>query len=169
MANRFPRRGISPRGPKRTSTWVGSADQGIVSVAAGATVIVESNATLIDTTIVRTRGLMTAQPASFGVDAMIIGAYGIGIVSDQAFAAGAASLPGPWTDKDWGGWLVWLPIAFRFEATTDVGRLLASVSMQMDSKAMRKVQANETVVTIAESQATAFDVTSVFRMLVKLS
>ncbi len=97
----------------------------------------------------------------------MIGAIGCGIVSDQAFAAGAASIPGPWTDQDWSGWFVWMPWAFRFEFTTDIGRLIGSFTQVIDSKAMRKVQPNETVVWMAESQAAAANVANPFRMLIK--
>jgi len=141
----------------------------VTAIGANASVLMETNATLINTTIIRTRGLLTTLPQVFSADLNIIGAFGIGIVSDQAAAAGAASIPGPWTDKDWDGWFVWLPFSWRFEVTDDVGRLIASVSTEIDSKAMRKVGANETVVVMAESQGAALNVSNPFRMLVKLS
>ena len=169
MAHLRRGRTVIASSPPRTSQWVASADQGAQTVAAGALSILQSNATLESTTIVRTRGVLSIRPTSFGTDQAIDGAFGIGAVSDQAFAAGAASIPGPWTDADWGGWLVWILFSMRFEVTTDVGRLIANQNQEINSKAMRKVKPNETVVVVAESQSSAFSVSSPFRMLVKLS
>ena len=170
MANSSRSRGlVRSRAQKRVTAWVGSADQGLVAVGGGAKVLVQSNATLIDTTIVRVRGTLGVRPNDSSADQNVVGAYGIGIVSDQAFAAGAASMPGPWSDKDWGGWLVWMAIGFRYEFISGTGALLGSVQQIIDSKAMRKVQQNETVVAVAESQAVAFDIYDPWRMLVKLA
>ncbi len=157
---------------KRQLQWVGSADQGYVAIAAGATVIQQSNATLVGSTIVRTRGGFSILPDTFEVDKNIIGAIGIGLVSDQAFAAGAASVPGPWTDQDWSGWLYWSPFQYHWDVTTDIGRLVVGVAGAgaevIDSKAMRKVQANETVIVVVESQSSALQASVNFRMLLKL-
>ncbi len=108
-----------------------------------------------------------APPAALGVDLVFKGAYGIGIVSDQAFAAGAASVPGPWSDPDF-PWLVWESFEglYIFHDATGQSNFQG---FQFDSKAMRKVKQNETVVVVCESQAGAFDLSSAFRMLVKLS
>ena len=160
---------VVSRAPKRTTQWVGSADQGTVAVAAGAKVIQQSNATLGGTTIVRTRGVMDMRPQGFSADIEVIGALGIGLVSDQAFAAGIASIPGPFTDPDWDGWFMWEAFSYRFELTTDVGRMIIPYLMTLDSKAMRKVGQNQTLVVMVESQAAAFAASVHFRMLVKLS
>ena len=158
---------------KRVTQWIGSADQGYVTIAAGASVLHQNGPTFGNTTIVRTRGNFSIIPSTFGADLSIIGAFGIGIVSDQAFAAGAASIPGPWTDPDWGGWFVWQPFAYRYEFTTDVDRLVLGVqgagAGEIDSKAMRKVAPNETLVVMVESEAVAFSASINFRILVKLS
>ena len=173
MADRATRGRVFRRGPKRTSVWVASADQGTVATATGATTIVQSNATFGNTTIVRTRGLFTIAPQALGVGASvnIRGAIGFGIVSDQAFAAGASSVPGPWTDPDWAGWYVWMPFELSLDvAGTPVERLLpADRQYVIDSKAMRKVESNETVVVMAESQGGAFNSFFAFRTLAKLA
>ncbi len=156
---------------KRVSQWVGSADQGGFSVASNTSVIVMSNATLSTTTIVRLRGLFLVRPSDYSADLDMQGALGIGMVSDQAFAAGAASIPGPWTDPDWDGWFVWQPWALRNEFASAVGNQTADSALVqiLDSKAMRKVKANETLVVMAESQAGAVIVETPFRLLVKLA
>ena len=170
MARGFHRgRGVAVTRTRRLNAWVGSADQGVVAVAGNGSSIVESNATLTNTTVVRTRGVFSIQPQAFAADLTIVGAYGIGIVSDVAFAAGAASIPGPYTDKDWGGWFVWEAFSYRFEFADATGILIASITKEIDSKAMRKVKSDETVVVMCESQAAALNVVSNFRMMVKLS
>ena len=49
------------------------------------------------------------------------------------------------------------------------GRQYASKSYEVDSKGMRKVSDNETIVLMAESQQGAFQISMNFRMLLKLS
>ena len=168
MANRRPF--VRSRGPRRSSQWVASADQGYQNVSTGAKVILESNPGLINTTIVRTRGSISIAPQTMVADVDIQGAFGIGIVSDEAFAAGAASIPGPWTNGDWGGWFVWRPFAFQVEFIDGTGsRIVAWPQLEIDSKGMRKVAANETLVVMAESQGGAFSIAAPHRYLVKLA
>ncbi len=108
------------------------------------------------------------RPTDYTADVSFQGALGMGIVSDQAFAAGAGSIPGPWTDADWDGWYVWVPFALRLEVGTPSPVELheSTYTREIDSKAMRKVGANETVVVMAESQNGAFTIDSPFRTLV---
>ncbi len=170
MADRVVR-GARPirRFPKRLTQWIGSADQGVQSVATGATAILEQNATLGGTTIVRTRGIMSIAGQSGAADLVIKGAIGFGLVSDQAFAAGAASVPGPWSDPDWAGWFLWQAFRWQLEFADATGRQLFDRIFQFDSKAMRKVGANETLVLVAESQTGAFNIDMGYRILLKLS
>ena len=166
-------RGSFPRGKRRQTDWIGSADQGLVAVASGASQIVQSFAMDgsdlgADATVVRTRGLLVVKPQTGAADINIIGALGICIVTDQAFAAGAASILGPWTNKEWDGWFVWVPFALSLDVTTDVGRLLISRQYEIDSKAMRKFDAGNTIVVLVESQAGALEAGPIFRMLMKL-
>ncbi len=163
--------GARTRAPRRRSLWVGYADQSFIAVGAGLKVVISNFtlATLDSLTVIRNRGVLSVNSTAVAIDQNIVGAYGIGIVTQQAFAAGVASMPGPWTDSDWDGWMVLLPISFRYDITTDVGRLITTVNTEIDSKAMRKMEANETLVAIAESQAIAFDVSAPVRTLVKLA
>ena len=108
-------------------------------------------------------------PGATGADGNVVGAIGFGLVSDQAFGAGAASLPGPWSDPDWDGWFLWMPWSFRWEFADASGQVLGDARKTIDSKAMRKVGQNETLVVMAESQGTAAVVAVSFRLLVKLA
>ena len=171
--SRFPRHS---GGPKRLTTWVGPADQGFVAVASATKVIISSfvpaaASSMLMPTIVRTRGGVSIKPAAFTGDAMVIGAYGMAVVSTDAFAAGDAAVPGPFDDADWGGWFVWRSFSFHFEffGTPTVITFPSSIQHEVDSKAMRKVPDNSTVVIVAESAAGAFDISIPFRQLYKLS
>ncbi len=166
--------GFRRSGPRRQTQWVGQADQSYVAVGAGAKVIIASfspsGVGFDKPTVVRTRGEVSVSPAVMSADTIQIGAYGLAIVSDQAFAAGAASIPGPWSDSDWGGWFVWRSFSYRFEFNDATGIMLpSSVQYEIDSKAMRKVGDNETIVLMAESQAIAFDISMPLRVLVKIA
>ena len=98
-----------------------------------------------------------------------IGAWGMGIVSAQAFVAGAASIPGPYTDVEWDGWFAHGFWGFRQTAAGTVGNLVVnSQFMEIDNKAMRKINDTDVMVVMAESQADAARVSIQFRMLVKL-
>ncbi len=167
MARRsFP----AARGQKRKSNWVGPADQDIVAVASGASVIIASfepdaNA-MQHPTLVRTRGDVQVRPQSFTADLAIGGAFGVCLVSDEAFAAGTASIPRPFDDADWGGWLVWQSFSYQLDFATEAAKLIpAGRFWQVDSKAMRKVPSGNTVVLMAESQTGAFAIAMHLRLL----
>jgi len=153
------------------STWVASADQGYQNVSTNSKAILESNATFSETTIVRTRGSISIHPQSAAADVDIIGAIGFGIVSDEAFAVGASAIPGPWSNPDWGGWYVWRSFALQLEIVGSPTSFLlwGWPQLEIDSKAMRKVENNETMVVMAESQGGAFSIAAPFRTLVKLA
>ena len=61
-------------------------------------------------TIVRERGMFGWATDQVAVDETQTGAVGFAIVSEIAAAAGAASVPGPFTDASWDGWYAWYPI-----------------------------------------------------------
>ncbi len=160
-------------GPKRQVTWVGPADQGFTTVAAGTKVLVASfdpqAAGLPKPTVVRTRGDVSIIPDSAAADVRITGAYGLAVVSDRAFAAGVASVPGPFSDASWDGWFVWRSFNYSLQFADSTGFIQEQMSQEVDSKAMRKVTEDETIVLVAESQGSAFDISMPLRLLLKLS
>ncbi len=119
--------------------------------------------------MIRTRGMVSIRPTDYSGSLTIAGAFGVGVVSTEAFVAGIASIPEPFSDADWAGWFVWRSFAFRFEFDTAAANLLGSWDFEVDSKAMRKIGPNNTIVTVAESQAGAFSCFSGLRRLIKLS
>ncbi len=65
------------------------------------------------------------------------GALGMVVVSDLAVAAGAASIPGPFTDANDGGWFVWEPIVSLSRAANGAAGVMQTGGMiDYDSKAM---------------------------------
>ena len=161
------------RGPKRKTTWAGFTQQGYVGVATTAKVLVASLDLaafgLLAPTLVRSRGQVSLTGDATGTaDSRVVGAFGMGIVSTDARAAGIASIPGPFSDSDWGGWAVLRPFSFVWEFGSNVGFARASVEIEVDSKAMRKIEANEELVFVAESQSGAFDISMPIRTLFML-
>ncbi len=160
-------------GPRRQTTWIGPADQAYLAVAADVNFIHSSfdpaaNG-IVKPTVVRTRGAFSFKiNTNLTADAEIVGAYGCCVVSDQAFAAGAASIPSPFDDASWDGWFVWRAFAFSFRFDDSTGFLIDSLQQEIDSKAMRKVTENETIVTMIHSLG-AGEVAMPIRTLLKLS
>ena len=126
---------------RRATNWgIGPGGTGITSISASSSVILGSGVALVTTdpvTIVRTRGqfdafLTSASTPGDGYQ----GAIGIGIVSSPAFAIGITAMPTPLTEVEWDGWLY-----HRFfgahNPKVDVSDA-AGVSIEVDSKAMRK-------------------------------
>ncbi len=161
-------------GPKRQVTWIGPPDQNFLSVTSTAKTLVGSfdpaAAALIKPTVVRTRGNVAVKPTALNADVTIVGAFGLAVVSDQAFAAGAGSIPGPFDDAEWDGWFVWHSFSYTFEFADATGfQGPMDLNTEVDSKAMRKVTDNETIVLMAESQIGAFAIAMNIRLLLKLS
>ena len=161
---------MARRGAQRLTQWIAPALQSYVAVASTGATLIASISFEESLTIVRTRGAIVIQPASYAADANITGAVGMGIVSAEAFAAGVASIPEPFTDGDWGGWFVWRSFGLRVEFVSATGVIFpATYTMEIDSKAMRKVTPNEVMVVIAESFSGAFSMFDGTRHLIKLS
>ena len=162
-------RRFAPRVSARLTQWLAPANQGFIAVASGGATIIASVGFEEPVTIMRNRGMVSIKLNDYSADLDIVGAYGMGVVSTEAFIAGVASIPEPFTDADWGGWFVWRSFGHRFESVTNVSTLLGSWSFEVDSKAMRKVRPNETIVEVCESQVGSISCFSGVRTLVKLS
>ena len=78
-------------------------------------------------------------------------------------------MPGPFTDAGWDGWFVWGFFGYTIENLTTVGVALSSREQTVDSKAMRKITDDETIILVAESQVGAFEISMPLRVLLKLS
>ena len=160
-------------GPKRQVTWIGPADQPYVAVASTVSVLLASfdpnAAGLAKPTVVRTRGQVSVKPEAFTGDVDIVGAFGMCVVTDQAFGIGITAIPDPFDQAEWDGWFVWRSFSYHLEFSTAENILLGSWDFEVDSKAMRKVGDNETIVLMAQSQIGAFRISAPVRLLLKLS
>ena len=101
-----------------------------------------------------------------------IGAVGIGIVSNQAFAIGATAVPMPIDEEDSETWLWHHYVNLVAPSTTDFAPGAVNQRIEIDSKAMRKVEQNETIYMAVQGVETGTIVAEVVantRMLFKLS
>jgi len=113
-------------------------------------------------TLVRTRGqlLLFLQQAAAAGDGFT-GAFGIGMVTDEAFTAGVASMPGPLNSDEWDGWL--FHSYFALFASSIISDTVSSADdfpnvqsaafrLEVDSKAMRKTKSFNVMFAAVEVQ-----------------
>ena len=160
---------VPVRARKRlVKTWLGTAQQGYVTVASGTKVLLASTAGFglgSAGTIIRTRGHLAIRPNVEGTTISLDGAFGIAVVSQTAQALGITAIPGPFSDDDWSGWLVHQYFGFRYLSATAVGEMLVDQIFEIDSKAMRKVAGDEAIVLVGESRSGAVAMLSHMRLL----
>ena len=100
------------------------------------------------------------------------GAVGIGLVTDQAFAAGVASVPTPVTESAWDGWIYHRFFDTRAASTATDTFAGSFERWEMDSKAMRKWDEDMTlfaVTEVVEAGVCTLRVRADSRLLVMLS
>ena len=100
-------------------------------------------------TVIRTRGDLVIGFDNAAADQDCHVAFGLIVVSSVAAGLGITGLPGPFTDAANDGWFVHQFASFRPAATVQdsdahVARYI------IDSKAMRKIDAEERIVVVAE-------------------
>ena len=100
------------------------------------------------------------------------GALGMAVVSDQATAIGVSAVPTPITDMGSDLWFVHQQYHTAFTLVSGVGFDGRSGQVvDIDSKAMRKVDIGQDVVIVAESDtpSSGYDFTVGGRMLIKVN
>ena len=181
-------RTMSARSQRRKTEWnigpqtgVDGARQNIASsvavLATGTAVVVGSGSTMV-----RLRGdlnlyLRLAGSAGDGFH----GAFGIAVATSAAVTAGVASLPSPITEEAWDGWLYHRyfscfaagPIAAATAAqqADQVNASGAALHEAVDSKAMRKLEVDQTIyaaLEVIELGVSSIDWAFNSRILVKL-
>ena len=127
----------------------------------------------LDLTIRRTRGTFgVATDNLAAVAESQRGAFGMGLVSTDAAAAGVGSVPGPVSDAEWPGWFVWIPFVEGFITATAIGQQANFVRRyEVDSKAQRIFDGvNMSLIFVVESDSASdgftFDV--ILRVLTHL-
>jgi len=167
------RAGRFNRGPRRPTDWSASAPlTAILSVGQNSAVLDESFVPIVGgETVIRTRGMIGFKSDQQLGDELQIGAFGICKVTAQALSVGITAIPHPSTDAAWGGWLVHQYIMSVFEFASASGVNPDSLhTIVIDSKAMRKIDEDERLVTVWENTSAthAMDVFSSFRFLTKV-
>jgi len=164
MANRVVRsnRTAFHRGPRRDTFWLSAFLDGFQITAANADILLSgfTSAQLAavnaaDATLVRTRGaLIGLSDQATAAEGGVIG-FGIMFQNERARVAGSASCPRPLSDPD-GGWFVHEILPWMSRSTTDVGQENAGFERIIDSKAMRKVKGNDSMIFRIENGSSSF-------------
>jgi len=153
MARRFTRIIGGRERQVRQNLWLGINDTATVVAGSTSTLLTSLNAAALALrpfTIVRTRLRIFIESDQAAASELMHAAYGRMVVSDQAAAAGTASVPAPLTNTD-APWYVWEALFNKFLFGDATGFLEPSGTMiEVDSKAMRKVGNNEDVVSVIE-------------------
>ena len=121
-------------------------------------------------TVIRIRGLATVASDQTAAAEDQIGAFGVGVVSEQAATVGITAVPFPVADAAWGGWMWHSYFARNIVSLSSVG-IDAGLTHQIiiDTKAMRKVGENERLIMVVENVgAGGIDVTTQMRLLSKV-
>ena len=117
-----------------------------IAFSTSTTAIIGSGVTPVgqNLTIIRTHGYLEFTMAS--ADAAQSGfnfAGGIGVVSADAFAVGIGSMPNPFDDISWPGWLWHKMGGIHTPAACTIGDAAVNMRWEIESKAMRKLGLNE--------------------------
>jgi len=132
----------------------GTGSVSATAISGGGKVILGSGVQTVgsELTLLRTRGildmfLLSATSAGDG----FFGAMGIGVFTDQAFTAGVASLPSPRTEQFSNAWLYHTYVSVHAGVAGGLeGGREATFRDMVDSKAMRKFDANQVMVAILD-------------------
>jgi len=179
MANRVNRSRVHRSnfaGPVRESLWFSGSyaiddidTSGVVEI----TFLNAAALALRPFTVVRTRGVlfMTSDQTANSEDQQL--GYAQAVVSDQAAAIGITALPTPVTDSGSDLFFVYEALQSRVLVSSAIAIYMASsvgIERIIDSKAMRKVEDGQTVVSVAEAASTSEGTRlySFFRSLIKL-
>jgi len=87
---------------------------------------------------------------------------------------GQTAMPAPLDEQDWDGWLFWTPlvlVAHTTSPTDDPGGLSTIIRVDVDSKAMRKLNLGDVIFASAQFTEVGAAVARVFfdsRILIKL-
>ncbi len=160
----------------RETAWIGGLFQNTTLAAATTATLTSSlNAAALALrpfTVIRTRGVIGIRSDQSSVSEIQNAMFGQCVVSDQAVAIGVTAVPTPFTDNASDVWMVLEALFGALLVTSDIGRLLSGgqVDRTFDSKAMRKVEDGQDVITVVETAggSSGAIITEFSRLLVKL-
>jgi len=155
----FNRSRSIPRSVRRTvrrPSWSRGPNGILQRTSSGAAIFATgAQANFDELTVIRIRGvfeifLSVAAAALDGFD----GAFGICRVSENAFNAGAGSIPSPLTDVAWDGWQAYQMFSLKAVTATiadGVNAVGVYKRFELDTKAMRKTNITDVLVGVIEA------------------
>jgi len=148
-------------------TWAGFISATRTNVPAASKVFLGSFslATAFEETLTRTRGHIYVGADQLTIVEEQYGAFGLIRVTDLAIAAGAGSIPGPVTDADDDGWVVWQGISQTSNNTV----VANDQRYEINSKAMRVIREGQQLAVMVENAhaADGFDISVAIRALAR--
>ena len=159
---------------RRETSWFSVSASG-TSLAGASTAVLASSLNaaglaLRPFTIVRTRGYMHVSSDQQAASENYSVALGYAVVSDQAVAIGVTAVPTPTTDRGSDLWYVYEEIYGRVAFSDATGIREVGHGREFDSKAMRKVEVGQDVISVVETTVASSGalITEGGRYLVKL-
>ena len=174
MARRAFVRGAAAISQRRSTSWLQFQPVGSTQTAAGGTILFSLNAAALALrpfTVVRSRFLVSIETDQVANDEIQIGAVGLAVVSDEAVAVGVTAVPTPIGQMGSDLWFVHQLLYASFALSSAVGITGSHQKVyEIDSKAMRKVDAGQDLIVVVELSAAGDGFITVVggRMLVKL-
>ena len=158
-SSRFQPRSF-PQRNRRMFTWIGGTITAFdtSALAAGASTLIASIDTRLDGapqapyTVVRVRGMLQVFSDQVLAVEAPHGAYGIAVVNGEAFDAGVASIPTPFTESFDDRWLYhtyWNAVFIDGVTAGEIDSQMANIII--DGKAMRKVDIGDVIVFVIEN------------------
>ena len=175
MANKA-RRSFGRRvGVRRATVWLSTVPQETtITGGTGAVLLTSLSAAgkaFLPFTVVRTVGMLYISSDQVANSETQFVAYGAAVVSEQAVAIGITAIPTPITDIDSDLWFAYQTAVNATQVASSIGMgFAAGTAYPFDSRAMRKVDEGEDVVTVLETAGISDGVVvrSTDRILVKL-
>ncbi len=166
------RRHVVTRSAKRLTSWFFFQHAEATLTAVGGTILFSLNAAALALrpfTVVRSHFELAMRSDQAAAIEQQRSSFGMAVVSDQASAAGVASVPTPFTDMASDLWFVHRNLFGDESALTDRTRSQTLVSV--DSKAMRKVDIGQDIIVVVEfaSGGSGLILAVAGRMLVKVN
>ena len=158
---------------RRETLWLGGSFVRSTLVGAASALVTSLNAAALAQrpfTIVRTRGFLHYRSDQEVASENYSGSYGAAVVSDQAVAIGVTAIPTPVTDSESDLWHLYEAFGKRFALGSGVAFTDVGDRIEIDSKAMRKVEEGQDIVDVVEGSglSTGIIVLSFNRTLIKL-
>ncbi len=155
---------------RRETNWFFGTYATTTIAASTAVIITSLNAVALALrpfTVVRSRGMLMLESDQTAAAERSRVQYGAAVVSDQSVAIGVTAVPTPVTDDGSDLWYIFETIAHSLQPGLTSGPIYTEV--QFDSKAMRKVEEGQDIITVAEQGAAVGCIlTNYVRTLIKL-